>query len=168
MLCCDSKHCSKSSNPDNMSPTVVLITGASRGLGKGLLEHYLVRPNYTVIAANRNPDDEKSRALAKLPKGDGSSLIVVKIDSTVKSDAAEAVKTLQASGVEHIDLVIANAAICDIFPKVADLSTEDLHRHIVVNNYAVIWLFQAVIPLLKNASRPKFVGIGSTGGVLTV
>lgn len=38
-----------------MPPTIVLITGANRGLGKGLLKRYLALPNHTVIAANRDP-----------------------------------------------------------------------------------------------------------------
>lgn len=29
-----------------MAPTTVLITGANRGLGKGLLERYLSQPNH--------------------------------------------------------------------------------------------------------------------------
>ncbi|EON95676.1 putative aflatoxin biosynthesis ketoreductase nor-1 protein [Phaeoacremonium minimum UCRPA7] len=150
-----------------MSTTIVLITGASRGIGKGLLEQYLARPNYTVIAANRNPNDANSQALTRLPKGDGTTLVVIKLDSTVKSDAVEAVKQLKAKGIDHVDVVIANAAISYIYGKVAELDTEDMHKHAIVNNYAVIWLFQALIPLLKKAVQPKFIGIGSSAGVLT-
>ena len=52
--------------------TVVLITGANRGLGKGLLERYLGQPNHTVIAANRNPDHPSSKELGDVPKAEGS------------------------------------------------------------------------------------------------
>ena len=151
-----------------MNPTVVLITGGTRGIGKGLIKRYLARANHIVIAANRNPDDENSQALSTLPKGDGTTLIVIKIDSTVKSDAAAAVEGLKARRVNHIDIVVANAAIMNVYCRVAELDTEDMHQHAVVNNHAVVWLFQAVIPLLKKASQPKFIGIGSSGGILTV
>ena len=50
--------------------TIVLITGASRGIGKGLLELYLAKSNHTVVAANRNPNHTTSKALADLPKAD--------------------------------------------------------------------------------------------------
>ncbi|KPM37684.1 hypothetical protein AK830_g8897 [Neonectria ditissima] len=150
-----------------MSSTVVLITGASRGVGRGLLERYLARPNYTVIAANRNPDDTNSNSLQDFPKGENTSLIVVKIDSTVKTDAAEAVKHLEDQGIDHIDIIIANAAISEIYPKVAVLNTDDMQKHVVVNNFAVIWLFQATIPLLRKAAQPRFIGIGSSAGILT-
>lgn len=68
-----------------MTPNVVLITGANRGIGKGLLELYLLKPNHFVIAANRDPEHPTSKALAELPTADGTSLLVVKIDATVRT-----------------------------------------------------------------------------------
>jgi NAD(P)-dependent dehydrogenase (short-subunit alcohol dehydrogenase family) len=68
-----------------MTRTVVLITGANRGIGKGLLEIYLLKPNHLVIAANRDLEHPTSKALAKLPTADGTSLLLVKIDATVRT-----------------------------------------------------------------------------------
>lgn len=78
-----------------MPPTIVLITGANRGLGKGFLERHLATPNYTVIAANRNPEHFTSKDLGNLPKALGSSLIIVKVDSASRSDALGAVDELR-------------------------------------------------------------------------
>lgn len=41
-----------------MGPTTVLISGANRGLGKGLVERYLARDDHTVVAAVRDPSRE--------------------------------------------------------------------------------------------------------------
>lgn len=41
-----------------MAPTTVLISGANRGLGKGLVERYLARENHTVVATVRDPRGE--------------------------------------------------------------------------------------------------------------
>ena len=68
-----------------MAPTIVLITGANRGIGKGLLELYLLKPNHFVIAANRDPEHPTSKALAQLATADGTCLLVVKIDATVRT-----------------------------------------------------------------------------------
>jgi hypothetical protein len=38
-----------------MTNTIYLITGASRGIGRGLAEIFLARPNTIVIAAVRDP-----------------------------------------------------------------------------------------------------------------
>jgi norsolorinic acid ketoreductase len=68
-----------------MSPTVVLITGANRGIGKGLLGLYLLKPDHLIIAANRDPEDSTSKDLADLPTANGTSLLVIKIDATVRT-----------------------------------------------------------------------------------
>ncbi|KAF4928005.1 Norsolorinic acid ketoreductase nor1 [Colletotrichum viniferum] len=121
-----------------MAPTIVLITGANRGIGKGLLEKYLARPNHTVIGTVRDPDHdpdhESSKVLASLPKANGSSLVLVKFDITVKTDGLEAVKQLEAQGIDHLDVVIANAGVCFAWPKVSEIKVEDIEGHYVPNN----------------------------------
>lgn len=151
-----------------MAPTVVLISGANRGIGRGLLELYLAKPNHTVIAANRDPNHATSKALADLPKAKGTSLLVIKIDSTVSTDPADAVKQLASHGIDHLDIVIANAAVFLAWPLVSELKVEDLQKHTVPNVYGFIWLYQATLPLLKKAKKPILVYIGSAAAFLTV
>ncbi|XXH02710.1 hypothetical protein Hte_009095 [Hypoxylon texense] len=151
-----------------MAPTIVLITGANRGLGKGLLERYLALPDHVVIAGNRDPAHPTSRALADLPKGAGSRLVVVKIDARVDRDAADAVRELrEAHGIEYLDVVIANAGVSYVWPAVADLSIEDLKGHMAPNVYGLVTLYQATRPLLRRSARePVFATMGSTAGLL--
>ncbi|RFU29494.1 hypothetical protein B7463_g6825, partial [Scytalidium lignicola] len=147
-----------------MSPTIVLISGASRGLGRGLTSVYLSRPNYTVIAATRNSTDSQSKSLADLPKGEGSKLIVIKIDSKNESDPAAAIKEIEAQGIDHLDIVVANAGIATIFPAVADVKIPDFEEHMKVNVYGVVLLYQATAPLLRKSSNPKWATMGSSAG----
>ncbi|KAB8209558.1 hypothetical protein BDV34DRAFT_210121 [Aspergillus parasiticus] len=134
-----------------MAPTVVLITGANRGIGKGLLELYLAKPNHTVIAANRNPDHPTSKALADLPTAEGTTLRVIKIDATSAID----------SGIDHIDILIANAGIALSWPKVSQVTIEEIQKHVDTNAYGFIRLYQAFLSLLKASHDPKLVTIGS-------
>ncbi|KAI5861162.1 NAD(P)-binding protein [Durotheca rogersii] len=149
-----------------MASTIVLISGANRGLGKGLLQRYLAQPDHTVIAANRDPEHASSKELDNLPKAAGSRLIVVKVEATSDSDALEAVKKLQDQGIDHLDIVIANSGIVDGLATVADVSIEQLQRHVDVNFYGGIRLFQATIPLLRKAANPKFVTMGTAAASL--
>jgi NADP-dependent 3-hydroxy acid dehydrogenase YdfG len=144
-----------------MSPYTVLISGANRGLGKGLLEVYLAKPNHIVIAANRDPEHITSKALASLPVGSGSRLIVVKTDASVEKEASEAMEALAAQGINHLDLVIANAGVSYIWPKVSEVKSADLQGHLTPNVYGVVWLFQATLPLLLKSTNPKWVTMGS-------
>ncbi|KAI1445149.1 NAD(P)-binding protein [Annulohypoxylon stygium] len=151
-----------------MAPKIILITGASRGLGRGLAERYLVKPNHIVIAANRDPTSGPSQSLSQLPVAEGSSLIVVKLDAEVESDAAAAIKELKEKhGVEHLDVVIANAGISDVWPAVKDVKISDLDRHVRINVYGVVALYQATRELLRKAGgEPVFAPMGSSAGYI--
>ncbi|KAJ5276725.1 hypothetical protein N7524_002878 [Penicillium chrysogenum] len=148
-----------------MTNTIYLITGASRGIGRGLTETFLARSNSTVIAAVRDPVVASSQSLQSLPKGESSRLIVVKVDSKSPTDPTAAIETLHSEhGIDHIDVVIANAGISEDFSTVHEVSIPVLHDHVEVNGYGPIYLYQAAYPLLKKSKKPTFVGVGSPIG----
>jgi norsolorinic acid ketoreductase len=152
-----------------MAPVNVLITGANRGIGKGILELYLKKPNHTVIAANRDPSHPTSKSLNDLPKAEGSSLHVVKIDANSPTDPADAVKELLTiKGIDHIDILIANAGMALGWPTVEEVKVDYIQKHVDVNIYGFIRLYQAFLPLLKMAQDPKWVTIGSSAAFLKV
>jgi norsolorinic acid ketoreductase len=152
------------------TPTTYLITGASRGLGRGLVAAYLARPNNTVIAAVRDLTSPPSKSLQELPKGTSTSLIVVKIDSLSETDPQDAVAQLKSEhNITTLDVVIANAGIAKIFPLVSDSKVEDYLEHYRTNVIGTVLLYQAILPLLKNsAMSPKFVTMGSNAGSITM
>ena len=138
------------------------------GLGKGLIQHYLAQPNYTCIVGVRDPNHATSKGLFNLPRGDGSSIIVVKIESTSETDAASAVKELDSSyGITALDIVVANAGISKIFPPVSEAKIPDILEHFNINVIGVIHLFQAVFPLLNKAKAPKFITLGTSAASLS-
>jgi norsolorinic acid ketoreductase len=153
-----------------MSSQTYFITGANRGIGKGFTSTLLQRPHTTVVAAVR--DVAKSTPiLNSLPKAADSKLIVVKLDSQVESDAADAVLQLQKDhGITSLDVVIANAGIAHSGSTIAENSAEAVREHFNVNTIGPILLFQAVKPLLKESKNgnPIFFAIstliGSIGG----
>ncbi|KAI1667073.1 Aflatoxin biosynthesis ketoreductase nor-1 [Pyrenophora tritici-repentis] len=147
------------------SPTVTLITGPNRGIGRGFLEAIVARPNNIVVAGVRDPSSKVSQELLSLPKGSGSQVKLVKLDSAVETDAASAIESLKADGVEYIDRVIANAGIGDVYKPLLDTDLKDIKRHMEVNFFGVVALVKATVPLLQQAKDPKgpkmiFVGSG--------
>ncbi|KAK0758277.1 hypothetical protein N5P37_009579 [Trichoderma harzianum] len=151
-----------------MSQTVVLITGGNRGLGLGLVESFLSQPNHTVISANRDTSHPTSKALADLPKAEGSSLVVLKYDAGVEQDAFDLVKDLKGEhAINHLDIVVANAGISKSYPLVKDVRRVDIQEHIDINAYGVVSLYQATRDLLQQSTKkPIFVTIGSGAGAL--
>ncbi|RYP49210.1 hypothetical protein DL769_011108 [Monosporascus sp. CRB-8-3] len=137
-----------------MPPLTILISGTNRGLGKGLLQRYLARPDHIVIAANRDPKSSQSQALKDLPKGPGSRLIMVKVDATVESDASEAVEDLVAQGINSLDVVVANAGVSLCHPKVSDLRMADVMAHFVPNVMGVLKTIRDQPPFPNAAYGP--------------
>ncbi|KAE9989802.1 hypothetical protein EG327_002230 [Venturia inaequalis] len=152
------------------SQTVYLITGANRGIGNGLVQAYLSRPNTIVIATTRDPSSSSSKALATLPTGKNSTIIVLKLDASVESDAKDAIDDLSSTyGITHIDTVIANAGIANYWGPTSTTPLRAFQDHFNVNTLGTIALFQATIPFLDKSDEPRFVYIsttvGSIGGV---
>ncbi|KAK1255663.1 hypothetical protein MKX07_007922 [Trichoderma sp. CBMAI-0711] len=141
-----------------MAQYTVLITGASRGIGASLAAKYLHRPSTTVIATVRNLTAEHEQRLLALPRGQGSELILLALDMKKASNATDSVARLKAEhGVYSLDLVIANAGICDSWGPVADMSEVELLSHIEVNTLGFLRLYKAVVSLLDAADEPKLV-----------
>jgi len=152
-----------------MASTIILISGANRGIGRALLERYLLRPNHVVIAANRDPDHASSKSLASLPKHPESRLVVVKVDAKRETDALDAVKQVeQKEGIDHIDIVIANAGVCYRFGKVSVIKINDIKDHLEPNAYGAVRLYQATLSLLLKSKNPKWVTVGSVAGSIKV
>ncbi|KLU87169.1 hypothetical protein MAPG_06172 [Magnaporthiopsis poae ATCC 64411] len=156
-----------------MAPTVVLITGANRGLGVELALRYLAEPDHIVIAAIRNPSEARTARLSSAPKGQGTKLVVVDYDAAVEQSPFDAVESLKADhGIDHLDMVIANAAISKEFPLVKDARPDSILEHYTVNVVSIVSLYQATRPLLKRAwelSRPRtpvFAIMGSVAGTM--
>ncbi|KAF4471804.1 short-chain dehydrogenase [Fusarium albosuccineum] len=152
------------------SSKTYLITGAGCGIGKELTTKLLLRPGVTVVAAVRDTS-RAGPSLTSLPKGEGSRLILVKIDSQADTDAAVAVSQLQEEhGVTSLDIVIANAGIAHSGTTVSSTSPDAFRDHINTNAIGPVTLFQAVSPLLKASQigNPIFLPIstifGSIGG----
>jgi NAD(P)-dependent dehydrogenase (short-subunit alcohol dehydrogenase family) len=145
----------------------VLITGANRGLGLGLLERYLLLPDHVVIAAVRDPTHSSSSALSSLPTAANTTLIIVKIDATVEADAFAAVTTLREEhNIQKLDVVIANAGVSYVWPKLTDVKIDDMKGHMAPNVYGVVSLYQATYPLLQKSDNPTFMLMGSGAGVV--
>lgn len=149
--------------------TTYLVTGASRGLGRGFVAAHLAQPNSIVVAAVRDPTSSTSKSLQDLPKGANSSLIVIKIDSLAENDPQEAVKQLKSEhNITSLDVVVANAGIAKVFPTVQEAKVEDFLEHYRTNVIGVVLLFQAILPLLKASTKPaKFAVMGSIAGSIT-
>ncbi|KAI5364212.1 Putative short-chain dehydrogenase/reductase SDR, NAD(P)-binding domain superfamily [Septoria linicola] len=150
-----------------MTSKTILITGANRGLGRGLTTAYLAQPNTHIIATVRNPSDSTSSSLTSLRKAQGSSLTLLQLDVAKETDYPTLVQSLSSLNITNLDTVIANAAIAQALALAKDVKPADLLSHIQVNVIGPLLLFQHLLPFLTNNnsnSSGKFIAMSSSAG----
>lgn len=132
----------------------VIITGASRGIGKALVEFFLEKGHY-VIAISRQLDALESKY------GQHPKIKLISMDLTKKNAAVEIITHVGAD--VSIDILINNAGLL-INKPFLDLNDEDIQRQIDVNFTAPVRLIKAISPSL-NKKGAHVVNISSMGGV---
>ncbi|XP_071423430.1 C-signal-like [Pithys albifrons albifrons] len=132
----------------------VLVTGANRGIGLGLVQHFLGLPNppQWVFAGCRDPKGQRAQELQNLASKHPSLVIIpleVADPSSIKAAAAKVGEHLGGSG---LNLLINNAGIS----KLTSIDTETLETMIEVyttNTVGPLLLGEAFLPLLKKAAQ---------------
>jgi norsolorinic acid ketoreductase len=114
----------------------------------------------------RDPSASTSQSIHSIAEAPGSRVIVVKIDSASDNDAVEAIDTIKRLGINHLDVVIANAGIGDVYETVDKIRLDKFRALFEVNTLGPVKLFGAVFPLLKAAAEAKrvvkFAALGTT------
>ncbi len=129
---------------------------------------YLQRESHIVIAAVRDPASSSSKSPSSLPAGSGSSLITVPFDASDESSIFKAISSLKEQyNITSISVVIANAAIAEVYGTVLETPIQGTRDHYNTNTVGTLALFQAVYPLLlpsPSGVLPKFITISSCVG----
>lgn len=136
----------------------IFITGASRGLGKIWAEAFLKRGDQVVVAV-RNPG-----ALTELSNKYASTLLALKLDVTEKDACFEAV----AKAKEHfgsIDVLINNAGYGHT-GAIEELDEQEIRTQLETNVYGLLWVTQAVIPLMREQNSGHIIQVSSALGLL--
>jgi NAD(P)-dependent dehydrogenase (short-subunit alcohol dehydrogenase family) len=140
---------------------VVMITGASSGIGESLAREYYARGWKTVLVARRV--DRTSALARELGSEQGRSLAIVG-DVTRDGDMNDAVARVQER-FGRLDVAIANAGF-GVNGAVADLGLEDYVRQFDTNVYGVIRTAQACLPALTD-TRGTIAVVGSVSGFIS-
>lgn len=138
---------------------VILISGASRGLGRHLVERALAA-GHRVVAGVRSPS-----ALADLVDRYPDRLVVVELDVTDADQTRAAV----GSAVERfgrLDVLVNNAGYANMAP-IEDVDIDDFTAQIDTNFFGVVRLTRAAIPVMRAQGSGHIVQISSVGGRLT-
>ena len=133
---------------------VVLVTGASSGIGRVCAEH-LARSGWRVFGAQR-------RVLAPdaAPRGVEMVAMDVTDDGSVERAVAE---VLRSAG--RIDAVVNNAG-CSFMGSVEDTSIEEAKAQLEPNFFGVLRVCRAVLPAMRRQGGGHIVNVSSLAGIV--
>jgi NAD(P)-dependent dehydrogenase (short-subunit alcohol dehydrogenase family) len=131
----------------------ILITGASRGLGRAMTSHLVANGDF-VIGTYRSARAEADALVAELADAPGRvSFLPYDARESDPADLATQVGELaRTSPAGRLDALVANAGIGTHVPF-ADTSRDQLDELIDIQIRAPFLLTQAVLPLLSDGAR---------------
>ena len=139
---------------------VILITGATRGFGKIWTEAFLKRGD-KVVATARN-----SGALEDLRNIYGDRVFPMQLNVNDRLASFEVVKKAKAH-FGRIDVLINNAGY-GLFGTVEETSEEEARNQIETNFFGVLWLTQAVLPIMREQKSGHIIQVSSFLGLVTI
>lgn len=139
---------------------VVVITGASSGLGEATARRLAAAGAKVVLGARRT--DKLDKIVADLRR-DGHEAVAVRTDVAVRAD----VEALVAKAVEQfgrVDVLVNNAGIMPLSP-LAKLKVDEWERTIDVNVKGVLYGIAAVLPRFEAQGGGHIVNLASVAGL---
>ncbi|WP_414442268.1 glucose 1-dehydrogenase [Burkholderia sp. 22PA0106] len=145
-----------------MKGKVVLVTGGSSGIGKGVARLFAREGAKVGIAARR---EEEGRQVVELIRAEGGDAIFTQTDITRAEDCARAVgATIEAYG--KLDIAINNAGMAAYGKSLAEVPEQEWDAVLDVNLKGVFLSMKYEIPeLLKNGGG-AIVNVASVFGLV--
>lgn len=139
-----------------MNTKVILLTGASSGIGYQTAEYLAEQGHIVYGAARRVEQMEPLKAFGVKP---------IRLDVTHQESIDAAVETIvKAEG--HIDVLVNNAGYGS-YGAIEDVSIEEARKQFDVNIFGVAMLTKKVLPYMRDRHNGTIINVASIGGRLT-
>jgi NAD(P)-dependent dehydrogenase (short-subunit alcohol dehydrogenase family) len=145
-----------------MKGKIIIVTGASRGIGKGLAV-YLAKAGATLVVTGRKPGPlaDLSAELQAL----GAPHIAEPLDQADREGALRlADHALATFG--RIDGLVANAQTFRSVTPLENVTERDMDLLLDTGPKGVLWMMQAVFPAMRDQGWGRIVTMGSNAALL--
>ncbi|MBZ2188860.1 SDR family oxidoreductase [Alcanivorax sp. JB21] len=142
---------------------IVLVTGASGGIGEGIARELAAHGAKVLLGARRG---DRIDAIAQEIRAAGGTAEARILDVTDRSAmAAFAQAALDLWG--RIDVLVNNAGVMPLSPLAAG-KLDEWERMVDVNIKGVLWGIGAVLPIMTRQESGQIINIGSIGALQVV
>jgi len=139
---------------------VILITGATRGIGHAAARRLLERGAVVIVGSR---DEKRARAAAD-QLGTGTEAICINITDR---DSLQRAATGIADRHGRLDVLVNNGAILlDHYETITGLETDTLRRTLDTNLIGSFQCTLAMLPLLEKSPAPRIINVSSGAGQL--
>ncbi|MCW1826091.1 SDR family oxidoreductase [Enterobacter asburiae] len=145
---------------NNSANKVVVITGASSGIGEAIALH-LANNAYSLVLVARRQD--KINALVDRIIQQGGKAIAVKADVTRQEEVQRAIEAAIAA-YQRVDVLINNAGFMAIAP-LSELKTDEWDKMIDTNLKGVLYGVAAALPVFQRQGSGHFINVASVAGI---
>jgi len=136
---------------------IILVTGGSKGIGKGISKVFLDEGAKVIICA-KNEDELSENELKN-----GAHISSIRADLTNTNDIT-LIFNFISKKYGKLDILVNNASILGVLSKIENYP-EDLWKEVVeINLNAQFYITKALIPLLKNSDNGSIINLSSTVG----
>lgn len=143
-------------NQEKNMPKVILITGASRGIGREIAK---LLSNNNIIIANYNKSEDKAKTL----KLENSNIDIYKADVSKRDEVRKMIQyTVEKYG--RIDALVNNAGI-DQEKMFQDITDEDWHNIMEINLYSAFCVTQEALQNMLKNKNGCIINISSIYGI---
>ena len=141
----------------DLANKIVLITGASSGIGEACADKFSQRGSRTILAARR------IERLQKLASELLNETYIIQLDVRDREAVEKAIRELPSDWKE-IDILVNNAGLSRGLDKLHEGKTVDWEEMIDTNIKGLLYVSRAVIPGMVERGHGHIINIGSIAG----
>jgi 3-hydroxy acid dehydrogenase/malonic semialdehyde reductase len=146
---------------ESLNGKIVLITGASAGIGRSCAQAFAAEGARLILAARRL--DRLESLAVVLNKKPGKDIVLLKLDVRDQHAVEVAVGELPAEWAA-VDILVNNAGLSRGMDKIHEGRIDDWDEMIGANVRGLLYVSRAVIPGMVKRGRGHVVNIGSIAG----
>lgn len=143
----------------------VILSGASSGIGKGLVIRLIKDHGCNVIGIARN--EQRLLELKEELGASGYKFSYYTFDVSIKEKWVEFAKSLEEQGIKP-DILINNAGILPKFDRFENYTLEEIDKAMQINFYSSVYSMNELMPIIMRSDSAGIINVASSAALCSL